>query len=140
MGRPRAARARLQSPCVPGLDRLVSHGAPVGGAQRAEDWVVDRPPGALLLLRVAIHLRGDVSPAAQAHPHGGATSRTAMLAPREEVAACTLGGRALVVQALLVFEEAKATKAALAATLLTPLLLSAGGAHGLLGQRAAKRV
>ena len=57
-----------------------------------------------------------------------------MLAPREEVAACTLGGRALVVQALLVFEEAKAAKAALAAT-LTPLLLSAAGAHGLLSAR-----
>jgi len=46
-----------------------------------------------------------------------------MLAPREEVAACTLRGRALVVRTLFVFEEGRATKAALAATLLALLLL-----------------
>ena len=86
--------------------------------------MVDRPPGALLLLRVAIHLGGDVLPAAETDPHcGAATSRRAVLAPREEVAACTLRGRALVVRALFVFEEARATKAALAATLLALLLL-----------------
>ena len=116
--------ARLRSPCLAGRDRLVSQGTPVGGAQCAEDWVLDRPPCALLLLRVAIHLGGDVLPAAETDPHcGAATSRRAVLAPREEVAACTLRGRALVVRALFVFEEARATKAALAATLLALLLL-----------------